>query len=303
MGDYVRLGELALVKAGACFFWTFWLLVFFDGRYEKKWLRGLITLLLMGALAFDGGLLGFQFMGLQEHCLLCVGVGTALFVLAGLLAWVRKSWLVLCLACAVWCGGFAANSVLLVVPDDPALSDTAFLSWPNATVAGNSTDFPQYHLFFSQHCKHCSQVIANLAVNEASHVHWTFHCLDNGEEDLKRLACVLSANMTAENPFLEILHWESEETVPEETNIPEALREEVAQARAYCIRHHLAGVPRLIVDERPGVRLVLSGANSITAYLRQEGILKRLIHFVGHDEGEGSAEKKAAGNSSDTARE
>jgi hypothetical protein len=278
VGEYVRFGELMLVKAGAIFFWILWLLVFFAGRYDRKWLWGVVTLILMGALAFDGGLLGFQFMGLGERCQLCMGVGAALFVVAALFAWVRKSWLMLLLGLAVWCGGFAANSVLRFTSPLPPLSETAFLTWPESRSGGTSNHIPRYHLFFSLHCGHCSKVIANLAVNRTDQADWTFHVMDGQEEDLLRLSHILSAKMTSENPFLEILHWESEEQVPD-IAVPKSLREDVDQATIYFSRSRFSGVPMLIADERPGVRLVLSGANSILAYLHQEGIIRNVIHF------------------------
>ncbi len=91
VGEYVKFGELALIKAGAAFFWLLWLLLFFAHRYDKKWLWGSITLLLFGALAFDGALLGFQFVGLKENCLICIGVGLALFTSLFMLARIQNS--------------------------------------------------------------------------------------------------------------------------------------------------------------------------------------------------------------------
>ena len=280
VGEYVRFGELMLIKAGAIFFWVLWLLVFFAGRYDNAWLWGLVTLVLMGALAFDGGLLGFQFVGLREHCQLCMGVGIALFVLVAFFAWIRRSWLILLLGIAVWCGGFAANSVLLFPTDPPALRETSFLTWPDSRNATSTTRVPKYHLFFSLHCGHCSKVIANLAVNTTDQVDWSFHIMDETDEDLKRLAHILASEKTATNPFLEILHWESEEKVPD-IAIPETLRPVIDLAKTYFSANGFRGVPTLIVDERPGVRITLAGATNITLYLRQKGILKQLIRFGG----------------------
>ena len=278
VGEYVRFGELMLIKAGAIFFWVLWLLVFFAGRYDKAWLWGLITLILMGALAFDGGLLGFQFVGLQEKCQLCIGVGLALFVLVALFAWIRKSWLIFFLGLAVWCGGFAANSVLNFSTDLPVLQKTAFLSWPETREDPPVKRVPRYHLFFSLSCGHCSKVIANLAVNKTDQADWTFHIMDHRDEDLARLAHILDSNQTASNPFLEILHWESEEEIPA-IAIPDSLRDAIDGAKTYFSRSGFRGVPMLIVDERPGVRVTLSGANNITQYLRQKGLLKQFIRF------------------------
>jgi len=280
VGGYVRFGELMLIKAGAIFFWVLWLLVFFAGRYDKKWLWGLISLVLMGALAFDGGLLGFQFMGLQEHCQLCIGVGLALLILVVLFAWIRKSLLIFLLGIAVWCGGFAANSVLIFPTDLPVLQKTAFLSWPRERESAPAKYVPRYHLFFSLSCGHCSRVIANLAVNTTDQVDWTFHIMDHRDADLQRLAHILASNQTSANPFLEILHWESEEKVPP-IAIPDSLKDTIELAKTYFTRSGFRGVPTLIVDERPGVRVILAGANNITLYLHQKGLLQQVIRFSG----------------------
>lgn len=274
VGEYIRFGEGNLIKIGAIFFWALWALIFFAGRYDKKWLWGPAALILCGALAFDGALLGFQFIGLKEKCALCVVVAAILFTSLFLFAWVRRSLLTALVGVAVWCGGFTANAVLDLNVIPPAILDTAFLSH------GEDTGMtPQHVLFFSLHCDHCSKILANLSVNaQTLPGKWHLTCTDNKEDDFFRLAATLSANATPANPFLEILRQESLET-PAPAPVSEGLRQTVRTARAYFKMKGFQGIPVLVVLERPGWEMVLRGEGNIMDYLRLRGFLKRELNF------------------------
>jgi len=205
VGEYVRFGEGNLIKMGAIFFWFLWSMAFFGGRYDKSWIWGLATLGLFGALAFDGAILGFQFMGLKEKCLLCILVGAILGIALCLFSWVRRSLLTVLLGLAVWSGGFAANAVLDLNVVPPATTDTAFTTWHGK----KETDI-QHVLFFSLHCDHCSKILANLSINtDTLPGKWHLACTDNKEDDLYRLATIQSSNASTENLFLEALRVES----------------------------------------------------------------------------------------------
>ncbi|NLW80592.1 MAG: hypothetical protein GXY42_02815 [Desulfovibrionales bacterium] len=274
VGEYVRFGEGNLIKLGAMFLWFLWGLVFFGGRYDRKWIWGAATLLLFGALAFDGAILGFQFMGLKEKCALCIVVGCILFVCTCLFAWVRRSLSIAFLGVAVWCGGFVANAVLDLNVVPPAIADTAFHSYENAP-----SNAPQHVLFFSLHCDHCSKILANLAVNaQELRGKWLLACTDNKEEDMYRLATFLTSNATAENPFLEILRLESLDKV-EPVPVPDELRQTVRTARAYFKMKGYQGIPVMVVVERPGWEMALRGEINILEYLRVRGFLQRELLF------------------------
>lgn len=277
VGEYIRFGEGNLIKLGAVFFWLLWALVFFGGRYDKRWIWGLVCLILLGALAFDGALLGFQFVGLKEKCALCVGVACALFVNLGLLAWVRRTVFVFLLGVSVWLGGFVANSALDLGVIAPALTDAAFLS---TAPEGNGTiHYPQHTFFFSLHCDHCSKILANLSINlEHLPETWLFSCVDNKEEDLFRLAHILASNATKENPFLEILRLESEDKIVP-LPVADSLRRNAREARAYFKMKGFGGVPVLVVSERPGRELILRGEGSIMDYLREKEFVRRELSF------------------------
>jgi hypothetical protein len=274
VGEYIRFGEGNLIKIGAVFFWALWALVFFAGRYGKPWLWGPAAFILCGALAFDGALLGFQFIGLKEKCALCIVVAAILFTGLLLFSWVRRSWLTVCIGIAVWCGGFAANAVLDLNVVPPAILDTAFLSHGENNGSG-----PQHVLFFSLHCDHCSKVLANLSINaQTLPGKWHLTCTDNKEDDFFRLASVLASNATASNPFLEVLRQESLETVPP-VPVSEDLRQTVRTARAYFKMKGFQGIPVLVVLERPGWEMVLRGEGNIMDYLRIRGFLTRELNF------------------------
>lgn len=278
VGEYIRFGEGNLIKLGATFFWVLWTLVFFGGRYNKNWIWGLVGLIMVGALAFDGALLGFQFVGLKEECALCVGVACALFLNLGLLAWVRRTVFIFFLGVAVWVGGFMANSALDLGVVAPALTDTAFLS--TASEENATTRYPQHVFFFSLSCDHCSKILANLSIN-LEHVPtdtWMFSCVDNKEEDLLRLAHIQTSPAAQENPFLEILRVESEDNVAP-LPITDSLRRTMREARTYFKMKEFGGVPALVVAEGPGRDLILRGEESIMRYLMEKEFVRRVITF------------------------
>ena len=274
VGEYIRFGEGNLIKLGAVFFWCLWGVVFFAGRYPKPWFWGLAWLLVAGALAFDGVLLGFQFVALREFCLLCAITGSILLAALLSLAWTRRAVAPIVLGLAVWSGGFVGASVIDFQVQPPALSETVALSWgqtANATAR-------RHVLFFSLHCSHCSKVLANLAINveHLGDAAWYFAPLDSREDDLHRLVAVQESPATQDNPFMEVLRVESLEQVPA-VPVPEKLRQTVRTARSYFKTKGYDGVPVLVVWEAPGRELVLRGETPIFRYLQERGYLQRSV--------------------------
>ncbi|GAB1408881.1 hypothetical protein MASR1M90_00350 [Desulfovibrionales bacterium] len=274
VGDYIRFGEGNLIKLGAFFFWMLWLLVFFAGRYPKAWIWGWASMLLFGALACDGALLGFQFIGLKEKCLLCIVVASLLFSALALFSWVRTSFLTVFLGLSIWAGGFTANAILDLGVIPPDLPDTGVVAWTAPEAQG-----PQHVLFFSLHCDHCSKVLANLSINtDRLTGTWILSCADNKEEDLYRLATIQTSDATSSNPFLETLRLESLDTV-EPVPVSNDLRQTVRTARTFFKTKGFQGVPVMIVMEKPGKEYILRGESNITAYLREQGYLQRELNF------------------------
>lgn len=270
VGGYVRFGEAMLRVVGAVYLSLLWALLFFAGRYDKMWLWGGLTVALMGGLAFDGALLGFQFMTLEEFCLICVGVAAVLFLTLLGYSFLRKSLLIGVLGIAVWSAGFLANTVLTPPKPTPAIDRTVLFKRPadnNATV--------RYHLFFSLHCPACSELLLNLSVNNPREVNWHFSALDDGKADRMRLTHIVQSERLQKNPFLEILHYEVAKDL-QDVPVPQEVRQAVEKAQTYFVNGRFQNIPLLIVRERAGKSIVLKGAREIIDFLVEEGLLHRL---------------------------
>lgn len=268
---YVRFGRDWLVLFGAGFFWLLFVLSVFAVSFGRDWLWHLVTLLLLGAMAFDGGLLGYQFMGLQVMCWLCLGVGLTLMLSLASLAWVRRSWLILALGAAVWAGGFAANSVLNVTRATPPLAETAFVS-KEAEQEPPQGDFT---LFFSLHCGHCTQLMANIALNEPWSANWHLSSIDTGEEELMKLAQAVQ-NQNGTDPFVRVLEVKSREEV-QPVEVPEKVIEATRNARTFFTNRGYQGVPMLIAREGPGREVTLVGTQAIAQYLWERGLIVKWL--------------------------
>ncbi|MFP4167664.1 MAG: vitamin K epoxide reductase family protein [Desulfonatronovibrionaceae bacterium] len=277
-GEYVRFGELSLIIAGAAFYWFVWLLSFFAGRYDRIWLWNLILLLVLGAMAFDGGLLGFQLTAVQEKCLLCMVVAAFLFLASGLLAWCRKSLLIFALACAVWAGGFASTSALDYRHSAIELDRIEVIS----KKADPEHKWPRFYFFFGLHCGHCSEVLANLAVNNRDPFFWHLIPLNDKKEDLYRVRAILGSDEREENVFMAVLRVESTKDADIEPRLPpERTIEQIEKAKQYFSGRGFRGVPVLIVRENPGKKVVLEGKNSIMRYLKQKKLVVRTVDLSG----------------------
>lgn len=274
VSGYVRFGEIYLIVAGAVFFWLLTLVTFFVLRYDKKWLAAIGSVLLFGALSFDGALLGYQYIGLGQKCALCFAVGAVL--LFSLLGWscLRKSLIVAIIGIGVWTGGFAANSILEVRTKTPDLDQTAFLQ----KKSDQEYAAVKLYLFFSLHCGHCSKLMANLAVNKPWGVTWNICSFDTRKKDLNKLAHMLAHEDVQKRPFETILKLEQKKDL-EPLEIPDKLRKSVENARTYFRNSGFQGVPLLIADVGVGRRIINVGSQNILDYLTQVGLVKERIDF------------------------
>jgi hypothetical protein len=238
----------------------------------------MVSTALFGALAFDGALLGFQYVGLGERCQLCMAVGLGLMLILLQFSLVRRSFFIFILGLALWCSGFAANSVLKLDPVPPKIQETAFLTWPQELDPWE--EYPAFHLFIGLHCGHCSKVLANLAVNDLEFFPWSFHLMDNREQDFVRIANILADNSTRDNPFQAVLDVEKmsvHDLAPEV--LSKDIRKKVENARDFFRFSGYQGVPMLIVDLERTQRVVLFGATAILDYLDREGLLPHRVEY------------------------
>ena len=273
VGEYVRFGETNLLILGATFFWILWLLFLLGTRLNKPVIWNLAALILLAALAFDGGLLGYQFMGLGLQCWLCVGVGAALFANLFSLAWVRKGWMMACIGMVVWMGGFAANSALVIAPQAPQLQEAVFVS---QQVSQKDNPGIDCYFFFSLNCGHCTEIIFNMVMNGRDKVNWHLCSLDRSEQNIKKLAWIKEQTEQGADAFTQILKAKGMKDVPIE-EIPEAVQKAVGQAQAFFQHRGYRGVPLLLVQKGRGQELTLTGTSSIARFLWEQGVVTRWV--------------------------
>ncbi len=283
VGEYVRIGETSLRIVGAAFFWVLWLVFFLATRVNKPIFWHLAALWLLGALAFDGGLLGYQFVGLKLQCWLCIGVGAALFANLFSLAWVRQSWMIPCIGLAVWIGGFAANSTLVVASEAgqpprsgqiQSLERAAYVS----SLAQGGRSNQDYYLFFSLNCGHCQEVLASLAMNAPFAVNWHLCSLDGSRQQLAKLAWVRKQAQMGTDPNENIFYLTlkaKQDKALKADHIPDRIRNAVEQARDFFASRGYRGVPLLVAKEGRGREVVLTGTTNIARYLHQEEVVKQ----------------------------
>ncbi|WP_045212853.1 hypothetical protein [Desulfonatronovibrio magnus] len=268
VGDFVRLDEHSLVTGGLFFFTLTWGFYFFASRYDKKWLWLIIGVLMAGALAFDGALLGFQFFSIQEQCHLCVGVGAALLLTLLLLSLVRRQVTALLLGLTIWVGGGIAGAMISIPDRAPMLEQLRPITWAGPQ-AGS---WPVYHYFFSLHCPHCTDVMVNLAMNDPEIFTWKLYPLDTAPPDLRKLTRISELSDTDDNLFMEIVRLEQRGTVPD-VQVMDGLADDIARIRSFFRANGFRGVPVMIAEESQGRRVVLTGGGNILNYLHQQGAL------------------------------
>ena len=268
VGEYVRFGETNLLIMGAAFFWFVWLLIFLAARLNRPILWHLAALILLAALAFDGGLLGYQFMGLGLQCWLCVGVGAALFANLFSLAWVRKAWMIALIGVVVWMGGFAANSALVITPRTPQLQEAVFVDHQ----ASKDNPGIDCYLFFSLNCGHCTEIILNMAMNGRDKVNWHLCSMDSSKQNIKKLAWIKEQVRQGADPFMQILKAKGMKDVPVE-QVPESVQRAVRQARAFFGLRGFRGVPLLIAQQGKGQELTMTGTSNIARFLWEQGVV------------------------------
>ncbi len=271
--EQLRIPEIFLIMAGAYFFWGLWLLIFFGDRYQRPILWILVSLGLWGGLAFDGALLGYQYIGLGAPCQLCTGVGAALMAVLVCTAWSRRSWFILFVGLSVFASGFTANSLLTFQTQPPKLEETAF----GSQLSESNADGPQLYLFFSLHCGHCRSVMKNVGYQPSAwKVDWHLSCVDRREQDLQKIAYALDQTRGNESLILKILEVEHRTDIPS-VQIPEELREHAGKAGSYLRHKGYRGVPLLVAVEGPGRKTFVSGGRAIARYLYSQGLIQKWV--------------------------
>ncbi len=269
-GQLLKFPEYNLIIAGAAFFWILWLLVFFACRYNKAILWNTVTVVLFAAVAFDGVLLGFQFIEVKVLCWLCIGVGGALLASLVSFAWIRRSFLLIFLGASIWCGGFVGQSVLFTNVHTPQLSQTDFIT----KAADNRESAKDLYLFFSLNCPHCSRVMANIVLNKAWDVNWHLCCVDKKTRELNILANIMQSEAAQKMPFVHVLESKQRKNFADVT-VPSKLKQQVENAWTFFQSSNYKAVPLLVAREEVGRDIYLTGAQSIAKYLYEKGMIQR----------------------------
>lgn len=274
VGDFLRFGESILVAIGALFFLLLTILIILVRNLNRPWVWLVLYILLFGALAFDGALLGYQFIGVQEKCLLCLMVGLGLGLTILVLAWERSSLFIAFCGLTVFMAGFSANSILKVTPNIPCLEETAFVR-KEAQIKNPKLNL---YLYFSLHCGHCMKVLANLAVNSPWQANWYLSAADSRPEDLYRLTQIKKRANQNNNLFKAVLQVKQLKKV-EPCPIPKEIKQAVEKARTYFRCNNFYSVPILIAEEGQGRRIYNVGVRNIMVYLIGRNIIKKRVIF------------------------
>lgn len=275
VGEYVRFGEPFLIFVGAVFFWGMWLLAFFADRYPKEVLYHFLRIGLLGAMAFDGALLGYQFMGIKTFCLLCLGVGISLAASALCLAWARQTWIFALVCLVVWTGGFLGNAVLKFRVQLPGYKEITLVDRP----AERQLASLNLYLIFSLHCGHCSELVFNLAINRPWAASWHLATIDDKKEDLQRLSAWIEDPGLKKNPFLALVKVEADEIRLPGGKVLSRVKKRVEKAKDFFLGRGYRAVPMLIAQEAPGREIVLTGEDAISEYLWEKGLISHWIDF------------------------
>lgn len=269
VGGYVRIGEPALLFFGAIFFLLLGGALFCGRRFpERPWLAESPTLLIGGAMAFDGTLLGFQFVTLEQLCVICISVGSVLGLIAIFYGLGRRRWLFILLALAAWGGGFLGSAVLQAPEVPNPGQQMAFYSRP-AKVA---TERPvKMTLIFSLNCPHCGQVLEYLAQKNPAGVEFHFAVIDADEDTLRKIAYFQAGSAQTQNPFQLLLEAKGRPAGAGEA-MPAKLPEAARQARIFLANLNLKFIPVLLVEPADNQRLLLSSREQIVGYFQQIGL-------------------------------
>lgn len=275
-GEYIRFGETVLVQAGAVFFWLFFLLAFLAVRYPSvTFWQFAVLASLYGSVAFDGALLGFQFLQLKLFCKICAGVGVALLLTAISFACWKKSWRIFLLSLVVWISGFMANGLLL-------WSDTGEIAKLEQSILikieNSIGDYPKYHFFFSLHCGHCEDLLTDFSVNNdllTENGNWYFHPVDLEQDDIAKLSLLPEIPEVKNNIFYAILKVKQMQY----RNLPMPEKKFFTvgkKAQAFFMAGGYSGIPLMIVRINPSVTLAFQGNEAIMKWLSGQKLIKRL---------------------------
>lgn len=278
IGDYTRFGETFILGAGVQFFLVTATLFFFIYKYRKTeitWLTTLVSLLLVGAMAFEGVLLGFQFFSLQSVCLLCAAVFGTIFVLLLLWSVALHSPRLLLFGIAVCCAGIAGMYTLNTAPGLGKSELGLDAVYKQAGFTDRQVQKRRLTLIISMTCPHCSTVVRQMALhkNLLSDDLLAFAFTDKKDQPLQAVG-LFAANMARSDDILSFLYFVKTGQAGKNTAfhrpddaVLDAVRKQSLHTGQFLRLLGLNGVPVLVADENSEQIRILVGAKAILEYL------------------------------------
>ena len=264
VGRYILFGEPVLLAFGAGFFIILAGLIFFAGRYGKNSLvPALPVLTIIGAAAFDGALLGFQFITLRQHCQLCISVALALATIALLHSSSLRQWIIFGSACAAWVAGFMASAILIM--PEVAAAHSGMIFYERAATR-EFPEAPTATLIFSMECPHCQEVLSALAQKNPKNISWKFAAIDNSVDAINKLGYFYEHSATSENPFQLVLDSKHSSSKPAGASGAKLL-ESTRQARIFLANNGITGIPFLGFQETKERGTFRVGSLEIAAFI------------------------------------
>ncbi len=263
---FVRLGEPLLLSLGAGMFLLLAAFIFFAGRYAKQpMVRFLPILTLIGAAAFDGALLGFQFITLRQHCQLCISVAIALGLVTLLYSASLRNWTILLSVLTAWTAGFLANAILIMPDTTEAHSGMIFYERPAAKEFAHP---PVATLIFSLECPHCTMVLEAMAKQNLHNITWRFAITDTSFTSYEKLGLFYAEQKTTTNPFqLLIESKKSQQAKLTDNKLLKKFPELTRQARSFLANNGLNAVPVLVFKEPNDKITIIPGSPEIIEFL------------------------------------
>ncbi len=270
----INIRESFLILTGAALYLILFLLFFFQLRYPaKKILYHIPWLLLLGAISFDGVLIGFL-IKTKTLCYLCLSMGASLFFVLALYSVYQKKILSFFLGIVIWTCSFSAIYLLKTqsVRIPPMVEGRMIHIFPT-----NGLKF-RANLFISLHCIHCYHVLYNLAHLKRSHkVEWNIYFLAKSREDKLKIAHMLMDKEIKKYPFRVILKYRNMEKISP-IPVPSYIDKRLKATQKFFMARGFEGVPVLIATT-PSVEISIVGVTEIAKFLLQEKVVKKWYFF------------------------
>jgi len=258
VGKYLQISEQILVAAGAGFFWILTILFFFAHRYPKQ--IGIYPFLILAvAMAFDGGLIGFQFFTIKQKCFLCLATASVLILVTFLYCIARKKTLIFFTCLLAWIGGFSANGIIDMPDPSGAYKQMAFYQ----RTAEQNEQHPAIKktFVFSMECPHCMEIIKELAEKNPKHTTWRLAAIDRDAVSLMKISKFMDLAAQSDNPF-SLLTQIKKESI-EQYSVNKSIKTKNKKTLSFLNNFNINSVPVLIVETSETERKLLIGSTAI----------------------------------------